>query len=135
MAFINAALGLRFTFGLAAFLAAFLGAAFLAAFLGAAFLATFFLGAAFLATFLAPAFLAGAFLAFFATVFKIFLVKPDANKKSLQERGNHPSKKLFTLYKLRFSFGELIYTDILKAKFFIFFVFAKSFKITAAQVF
>jgi hypothetical protein len=81
--FINAAFGLRFTFGLAAFLAAFLGAAFLAAFFGAAFLgAAFFFGAAFLATFLAPAFLAGAFFAFFATVFKIFLVKPDANKIS-----------------------------------------------------
>ncbi|MFZ9943979.1 MAG: hypothetical protein ACO3O0_10240, partial [Bacteroidia bacterium] len=57
---------------------------------------TFFLGAAFLATFLSPAFLAGAFLAFFATVFKIFLVKPDANKMSLYEGGATPLKKLFT---------------------------------------
>jgi hypothetical protein len=37
----KAALGLRFAFGLAAFLAAFLGAAFFAAFLGAAFFAGF----------------------------------------------------------------------------------------------
>jgi membrane protein implicated in regulation of membrane protease activity len=93
----KAAFGLRFTFGFAAFLAAFLGAAFLTAFfLGAAFLAAFF-GAAFFTAFLAPAFLAGAFFfAFVATVFKIFLVKPDANKNRMKRHQTSSDKKLFT---------------------------------------
>jgi membrane protein implicated in regulation of membrane protease activity len=98
----KAAFGLRFTFGLAAFLAAFLGAAFLGAafFFGAAFLAAFF-GAAFLAAFLATAFFAGAFFfAFVATVFKIFLVKPDANKYRMTEVKTPSAKKLFTTNQL-----------------------------------